>query len=79
MDFYELYKSLRHVKVVGANKCPTRKEISLSLSGVLNHTASSTKRATRLSYYMSQCAKIIKNRKQRKKLMRSIPINYIKP
>ena len=60
MDFYELYKSLRHVKVVGANKCPTRKEISLSLSGVLNHTASSTKRATRLSYYMCQCAKIKK-------------------
>ena len=44
MDFYELYKSLRHVKFVGANKPPTRKEIAPALSWVLNHTTSSTKR-----------------------------------
>ena len=64
MDFYELYKSSRHVKFIGANKPPMRKKITLALSGVLNHTASSTKRATRLSYYMSQCAKIKKKKPQ---------------
>ena len=45
IDFYELYKSLKYDKVVGANKPPTKKEITLALSWVLNHTASSTKRA----------------------------------